>query len=381
MSTNQQQQQQQQDQALNQTRTRDDERQKQHEEARALLDTSVLPYTDLHDHGEIPLEWKHHPTQADEFYSVMEHGNLRRKVGEGDGAAGGGFMCVSSRGYVDVSDLVQIVKLGHDDDVNDYCNNSKDVNTHVNGCNSDSDVDVRNLNLWSNAVAKQYNVHITRPSHDAWGIKKITLMFCDDFLQTVYEMPWWYNEKRVRDSIQPILDVLNLKEGKRVVRMLLASMPPGVTIPVHHDTGEWVKHTHRVHIPIITNPDKVLFRVGNTVDTLQRVMVDAGHVFEMNNQAKHAVSNHWDKYRVHLILDYVDESFEALQRIKLSPGERLLQTRRSIDREFDAGKRKTPSYIILGAQKSGTTSLYDYLNQHPLIVRAMRRETHVSGKT
>jgi hypothetical protein len=32
--------------------------------------------------------------------------------------------------------------------------------------------------------------------------------------------------------------------------------------------------------------------------------------------------------------------------------------------------------MILGCQKSGTTSLYEYLNQHPLIIRAKRRETH-----
>ena len=26
------------------------------------------------------------------------------------------------------------------------------------------------------------NVKMTRPAHDAWGIKKITFNFCDDFL-------------------------------------------------------------------------------------------------------------------------------------------------------------------------------------------------------
>ena len=351
------------DPALHQTRTSDVERQKQHDEAHGLLN---LPYVALQDHGEIPLEWKQHPTQADETYSVVEHGGLRDETE-------GCFRCVSSRGYADVQDLVKIVQLGHDCD-------DKDVRLTSNSVSDADKIDIKDLNLWSDEVASQHNVCITRPSHDSWGIKKIALMFCDDFLQTVYEMPWWHNEPSMRHAIQPIFDVLNLKDGRRVVRMLLASMPPGITIPVHHDTGEWVKHTHRVHVPIITNSDKVLFRVGNTVDTLQRILVDTGHVFEMNNQAKHAVSNHWDKYRVHLILDYVDESFEKLQRVKLSPGERLIQTRRSIDRELDAGKRKTPSYIILGAQKSGTTSLYDYLNQHPLVVRARRRETHVSSE-
>lgn len=33
-------------------------------------------------------------------------------------------------------------------------------------------------------------------------------------------------------------------------------------------------------------------------------------------------------------------------------------------------------YIIIGAQKGGTTSLYDYLSQHPLVCKGKRRETH-----
>jgi hypothetical protein len=46
------------------------------------------------------------------------------------------------------------------------------------------------------------------------------------------------------------------------------------------------------------------------------------------------------------------------------------------DLESDAGKRKSPSFIILGAQKSGTTSLYEYICQHPLVIKGKVRETH-----
>ena len=60
----------------------------------------------------------------------------------------------------------------------------------------------------------------------------------------------------------------------------------------------------------------------------------------------------------------------------LQPGEKLNQTRRSIDLARDAGSRSTPSFIIIGAQKSGTTSLYELICQHPLVIRGVRRETH-----
>ncbi|CAN0366977.1 unnamed protein product, partial [Ectocarpus sp. 13 AM-2016] len=57
-------------------------------------------------------------------------------------------------------------------------------------------------------------------------------------------------------ALQPVLDVLGIPEEK-MVRCLLASMPPGCVIPVHHDTGHWVKHTHRVHVAVVTDVSEV----------------------------------------------------------------------------------------------------------------------------
>jgi hypothetical protein len=295
--------------------------------------------------------------------------------------------CISSRGMVNIQTLASLIHEGHNEpiiiDQQQQMTYSKLKSSPIQSL----------TNLWDPINACQNNIHIVRSSHDAWGIKKIILLFCDDFLQTVYEMPWWYSNPTLQQAIQPILDSLNITTTtntnyttRRLVRLLLASLPPGVTIPVHHDTGEWVKYTHRVHVPIIVpDPNLVVFTCGPDESTLKRVPCIPGHVFEMNNQAKHAVSNcHPTNHRVHLILDYIDHNeittIAATQplpkRIQLKPGERLLQTRRSIDRYVDKGLRPTPSYLILGAQKSGTTSLYEYMTQHPLIIKAKRRETH-----
>lgn len=63
--------------------------------------------------------------------------------------------------------------------------------------------------------------------------------------------------------------------------------------------------------------------------------------------------------------------------VRLSPGARLTQTRRSIDVEGLAKREgPDPAFIVLGAQKCGTTLLYECLNQHPLVLRGRRRETH-----
>ena len=104
-------------------------------------------------------------------------------------------------------------------------------------------------------------------------------------------------------------------DEKKVVRSLLASMPPGMKIPVHHDTGYWVKYVHRIHIPISTS-EEVDFYCGPTENALTKYYFREGQVIELNNQAKHAVENNMStKSRIHLIFDYVED--HPVHRIQL----------------------------------------------------------------
>ncbi|MGH7572939.1 MAG: sulfotransferase family protein [Gemmatimonadota bacterium] len=45
-------------------------------------------------------------------------------------------------------------------------------------------------------------------------------------------------------------------------------------------------------------------------------------------------------------------------------------------RLLNASSRALPQYLIIGAQRAGTTSLYTYLSQHPQILRPARKEVH-----
>ena len=47
-----------------------------------------------------------------------------------------------------------------------------------------------------------------------------------------------------------------------------------------------------------------------------------------------------------------------------------------IYRRISAGTRRLPDYIIAGAQKSGTTSLWAYLNEHARVEPALMKEMH-----
>lgn len=148
------------------------------------------------------------------------------------------------------------------------------------------------------------NVKLTRPAHDKWGIKKIIFTFCDDFMLKVLDLPWSQDETW-KQLLDPIYEAIGVDKNK-IVRSLLASMPPGVVIPVHHDTGHWVKYTHRVHVPIITGPE-LEFLVGPNEQSLQSYDLCEGRIIELNNQAKHAVTNNLSYHRVHLIFDYVED--------------------------------------------------------------------------
>ena len=90
---------------------------------------------------------------------------------------------------------------------------------------------------------------------------------------------------------------------------------------------------------------------------------DEGRIVELNNQAKHFVTNgSADTHRVHLIFDYVDDH-PIKQRFLLQPGEKVYQTRRSIDLErevqdAEVERRKAPTFVIIGAQVRSYVFVY-----------------------
>ena len=142
--------------------------------------------------------------------------------------------------------------------------------------------------VWSDEYASEHNVTLARPSHDGWGIRKLAFVFCDDFLHRVYRLPLW-EDPSWRELIDPILDSCGVPR-ERIIRCLLASMPPRTVIPPHHDSGYWVPRSRRLHCAIKTNPD-VVFLAGRTLDEMHRIAFKEGCVVELNNQAKHYVAN------------------------------------------------------------------------------------------
>lgn len=83
------------------------------------------------------------------------------------------------------------------------------------------------------------------------------------------------------------------------VRASLVRLNPGGEIAPHQDLNFSLAHSHRVHLPVVTN-ENVRFSVGGEMRNLGE-----GEIYEINNRRLHRVSNLGAEGRVHLILDFV----------------------------------------------------------------------------
>ena len=83
------------------------------------------------------------------------------------------------------------------------------------------------------------------------------------------------------------------------VRASLVRLKAGCGISAHRDMNFSLTHSHRVHLPVITNTG-VSFTVGS-----ETIHMPEGALFEVNNRRSHSVQNDGGDDRVHLILDFV----------------------------------------------------------------------------
>jgi len=115
-----------------------------------------------------------------------------------------------------------------------------------------------------------------------------------------YEKPMWSDWKSL---LEPVLAEATAAYGYRngaFPRIMLARMSPGGVIHPHRDQNPAAKWPHKVHVPLLTNPD-VTFYVDGTGYQLAE-----GEAVEVNNMGLHAVENRGSCDRIHLIFEYYD---------------------------------------------------------------------------
>jgi len=158
---------------------------------------------------------------------------------------------------------------------------------------------------WQNETLRQQRYEVHRDT------ETINLVFDPDFRHT---HPTKLPMLRVFEhSLRPVLTTIadhydHSDRGRALsenhgrgyfVRANIVKLKAGGEIPAHADGNFSLAHSHRVHLPIVTNDD-VRFTVGD-----EECHLPEGGLFEINNRRTHNVVNAGAEDRTHLILDYV----------------------------------------------------------------------------
>lgn len=115
-----------------------------------------------------------------------------------------------------------------------------------------------------------------------------------------YDRPLW-NEWRA--LLEPMLAQATADYGYAhgaFPRVMLARMAPGGVIHPHRDENPAAKWPHKIHVPLLTNPDVTFFVDGKDYH------FGEGEAVEVNNMGLHAVQNRGATDRIHLIFEYYD---------------------------------------------------------------------------
>jgi hypothetical protein len=132
--------------------------------------------------------------------------------------------------------------------------------------------------------------------------RHIVFRFVSNFVdwRQSYARPAWNEWK---DLLEPVLAAATADYGYErgaFPRVMLARMAPGGEIEPHNDSNPAAQWPHKIHIPILTNPDVTFF-----VDDVAYHFAE-GEAVEVNNMAVHAVTNRGTTDRIHLIFEYFD---------------------------------------------------------------------------
>ena len=131
--------------------------------------------------------------------------------------------------------------------------------------------------------------------------QSLVLLFCESEwpeMQVEKKSAWHYLAKQAVPVMREILDK-HYDRGGVILRAMAAKLLPHATIEGHVDGHPSFACAHRIHVPLLTNPD-VIFLVGG-----KPITMDVGKGYEINNQMVHRVHNGGEIDRIHFIFDYV----------------------------------------------------------------------------
>ena len=107
--------------------------------------------------------------------------------------------------------------------------------------------------------------------------------------------------KTMIEVIKPVSDwMLGQFKNHIIVKCEATVLLPKTQLSYHVDPCWFHQHSHRVHIPIITNPD-ALWCIEDRYHHF-----DLGGYYEVNNRIYHSFCNNGSQHRLHLLFDLMD---------------------------------------------------------------------------
>jgi hypothetical protein len=116
---------------------------------------------------------------------------------------------------------------------------------------------------------------------------------------TVTREPGWDRLAHVAVPVMHDLIGRYYPPGGTIIRAMAAKLLAGAVIKPHCDSHPSFHNSHRVHVPITTNP-RVRFHIDG-----RPYHFEVGRAYELNNQLTHSVMNRGADDRITFIFDYV----------------------------------------------------------------------------
>ena len=148
--------------------------------------------------------------------------------------------------------------------------------------------------VWFENTRRQEDYDVHRQT------ESLILLFCEsDWPEVEVSVceGWKHLSRQALPVMNEILESHYPRRGV-ILRAMVAKLLPHGTIKGHTDRHPSFAGSHRIHVPLLTNPD-VIFQIDG-----KQVTMNVGHGYEINNQKLHAVHNGGDVARLHFIFDY-----------------------------------------------------------------------------
>lgn len=132
-------------------------------------------------------------------------------------------------------------------------------------------------------------------------VNSVVLVFCNGWqpIRVERRSGWEYLHEVAMPLASSIISD-HYQVGGQLLRVMVARLVVNGTIKPHIDHHPSFAVGHRIHVPLVTNP-QVEFLVDD-----QAVIMQEGQAYELNNLLVHSVRNNGDEDRIHLIFDYME---------------------------------------------------------------------------